>query len=64
MKALFTIIYSLMIMSVGAQNFSWTAQESGTTEWLNDTGSSTVIRNYIISGILKKYQSERILSKL
>ncbi|MBE9519066.1 MAG: T9SS type A sorting domain-containing protein [Bacteroidetes bacterium] len=36
MKTLFTLIFSLMIMSAGAQNFSWTAQASGTTEWLND----------------------------
>ncbi len=36
MKILFTLIFSMLIMSVGAQNYSWTAQESGTPEWLND----------------------------
>ena len=36
MKILFTLIFSMLIMSVGAQNYSWTAQESGTTDLLND----------------------------
>ena len=36
MKILFTIALSVLIMGVNAQNFNWTAQESGTTDWLND----------------------------
>lgn len=36
MKTLFTLIFSMLIMSVSAQNYSWIAQESGTTEKLND----------------------------
>lgn len=32
MKTLFTLIFSVMIMSAATQNYSWTAQESGTTE--------------------------------
>ncbi|RLD73207.1 MAG: hypothetical protein DRJ07_21100, partial [Bacteroidetes bacterium] len=36
MKILFTIALSVLILGVNAQNFNWTAQESGTTDWLND----------------------------
>ena len=33
---LFNFIFSMLIMSAAAQNYSWTTQASGTTEWLND----------------------------
>ena len=36
MKTTFTIIFSMMIMSLSAQNFNWTAQASGTEVSLND----------------------------
>ena len=36
MKTIFTLFFSVLIMSASAQNFTWTAQNSGTTEWLND----------------------------
>jgi photosystem II stability/assembly factor-like uncharacterized protein len=36
MKTIFTLVLTFAIVSLGAQNFDWAAQESGTTEWLND----------------------------
>jgi photosystem II stability/assembly factor-like uncharacterized protein len=36
MKGIFTLTLALVILNVHAQNFTWTAQNSGTTELLND----------------------------
>jgi hypothetical protein len=36
MRITYTIIFASMIMSLGAQNFPWTAQNSGTDAALND----------------------------
>ena len=36
MKKTFTLLLSALVLSVSAQNFTWTEQVSGTTEWLND----------------------------
>ena len=36
MKYIFTLVLSALVLSAGAQNFTWTAQSSGTGEWLND----------------------------
>lgn len=36
MKTIFTIIFSMMIIVGYGQNFNWTAQNSTTSEWLND----------------------------
>lgn len=36
MKIIFTLVLSALVMSVSAQNFTWTEQSSGTTESLND----------------------------
>ena len=36
MKTIFTLVLSAIVLSVNAQNFTWTEQASGTTEWLND----------------------------
>ena len=36
MKGLFTLMISLVVLNVSAQNFSWTKQTSNTTELLND----------------------------
>jgi photosystem II stability/assembly factor-like uncharacterized protein len=36
MKKIFTLVFSAIVLSVSAQNFTWTAQSSGTNDWLND----------------------------
>jgi len=36
MRKIFTLVLSALVLSVGAQNFTWTEQTSNTTEWLND----------------------------
>ncbi len=36
MKSIFTLFLSILIVSLNAQNFDWTEQSSGTTEWLRD----------------------------
>lgn len=36
MKTIFTLILSVLVLSISAQNFTWTAQSSGTNDWLND----------------------------
>lgn len=36
MKKIFTLVLSAIVLSVSAQNFTWTEQPSSTTEWLND----------------------------
>jgi len=36
MKKIFTLVLSALVLSVSAQNFTWTEQTSGTDQWLND----------------------------
>ena len=36
MKTYFTIVFSVILFNINAQNFNWTEQNSGTSEWFND----------------------------